>query len=84
MTNTGRLPSITEDSDWLALFAALNNDGVLPDWVGSYNREAFERAGFLDPEHPDRLSEYGLAEARRWREIKDEVARTQRSWKWSI
>jgi hypothetical protein len=84
MTDTSRLPSITEDSDWLALLAALERDGELPGWVSDYSRAAFAFAGFLDPERPDQLSEYGLAEARRWQEIKDEVARTQRSWRWDF
>lgn len=83
MTNTGRLPSLTEDSDWLALYAALENDGVLPDWTGTYSLDAFDLAGFLAPGRPYRLSEHGMAEARRWLEIKNEVARTQRAWRWS-
>lgn len=74
MTGPARLPSITEDADALALLTAYEQGGALPTWTAEGSARAFAAAGYLDAEHPSRLSQRGMDVAATWKSIKDQTA----------
>ena len=73
--SAGRRASITEDVDARTLLAAVVLDGRLPTWTERYVLDAFVVSGYVDPAAPGVLTEAGMAEGRRWAEIKSGTGR---------
>lgn len=71
--STGRRASITEDSDALVMTTAALAEGRLPAFLSTYVLDALIVSGYVDPDAPHVLTAAGLAEARRWVEIKTRV-----------
>lgn len=71
-----RLPSITEDQDYLTVRAAVLNDAKLPEWTERGTREALVGHGYAWVENDGTawLTGFGVDLAARWDGLKASTA----------